>query len=120
MKEDKIMGEVQYFDLPVEKTYEALASFFVKFQGLKSFDLGVVGTFSIGAANFDKENNVISIKFILEKDKERKEVQLDYYFKKEDENKSSFYMTMNKKELEFLDSIDFNIDEVIDKAVEQM
>ena len=119
MKENKVIGEVQYSDLPVSETYEAVASFLSKFdsEDRKSFDLGVVGKFSIGVPNFDRENNIISMNFILENDEFRKEVHLDYIFKEEDENKSSFYVSLDMNDLEFLDSIDFNIDEV--KEVEQ-
>lgn len=112
--ENKIMGEVQYSDLPVSETYEAIASYLSKFEesNKRSFDLGVVGTFSIGVPNFDRENNIISMNFILENDKFRKEVKMDYIFKEEDENKSSFYVSLDMSDLEFLESIDFNIDEV--------
>lgn len=117
MKENKVIGEAQYFDLPIEESYEAVASFLSKFDK-RSIDLGEIGTFSIGVPNFDKENNVISMSFTLENDKFRKEVQMDYHFKEEDDNKSSFYVSLDMSDLEFLDSIDFNIDEV--KEVEQM
>lgn len=62
MKENRVMGEVQYSDLPVSETYEAVASFLSKFEESKrSIDLGEIGKFSIGVPNFDKENNIISI-----------------------------------------------------------
>lgn len=111
MKENKVIGEAQYFDLPIEESYEAVASFLSKFDK-RSFDLGEIGKFFIGVPNFDKENNVISMSFTLENENFKKEVKMDYYFKEEDENRSSFYVSLDMKDLEFLDSIDFNIDEV--------
>lgn len=114
MKENRVMGEVQYSDLPVSETYEAVASFLSKFdsEDRKSFNLGVLGTFSIGVPNFDRENNIISMNFILENENFKREVQMDYIFKEEDENKSSFYVSLDMSDLDFLESIDFNIDEV--------
>jgi hypothetical protein len=117
MKENEIKGEVQYMNLPVSETYEAIASFLSKFDK-RSFDLGELGKFSIGVPNFDRENNVISMSFTLENENFKKEVKMDYIFKVEDDNRSSFYVSLDMSDLEFLDSIDFNIDEV--KEVEQM
>jgi hypothetical protein len=51
--------------------------------------------------------------FTLENENFKKEVKMDYIFKVEDENKSSFYVSLDMSDLEFLDSIDFNIDEVV-------